>query len=523
MKFKKMAAFGIACVMALSCVTTASAAAKGANEDPACTEKTDETLKVALSSEPSTLWPAGSATTENEAQIVANCLMDTLVGKDYTTGEITPKLATEWNWVDDTHCQFTLRDDVVMSDGTPLVADDVAYTVNDIWVGMNASNDTGRFIAGATADDDHTVTLEFTTAAPDFVNMLSWSNFGIVSKDEVEAAGGVEAATRNPNIGSGKYKFVEWKSGQSITITRNEDYWDKDYAGYFKDITFTFTNDAAAREMSVESGDVDVACDMPVVQAATYAESDSVQTVAYSFGSVNHLWYNMTEGHATADAKVRQAIDMALDFDALAQVGTGGFGQPSLGYFDADSKYYNETYTTEERAVDVEGAKALLEEAGYGNGLDLTICGMQDTVPLYTVIQENLRAVGINLTISTTDTAQFVEDAGSGNYDLIVVDEYTDARYPTLFCFLDKETIDTFVIGGPKTTTDEIDTAITEIIEDKDEEDAKVKIGDLEQTLKKDTITSNLYPQMRAAVLNKDLKGYTTLERGFVDPTNFYK
>ncbi|WP_148409833.1 ABC transporter substrate-binding protein [Murimonas intestini] len=524
MKLKKTMVLGLACAMVLSTPVTALAAVKGANEDPANTEKTEETLRIALASEPSTLWPAGAGKTENEAQIISSALMDTLVAKDKVTGEVIPNLASEWEWVDATHCKFTLRDDVVMSDGTPLVADDVVYDVNEIWIALNASNDTGRFLKGAAADDEHTVTLEFTTAAPDLLEMLSMTNFGVVSKDEVEAAGGLEAAAKAPNVGSGKYKFVEWNSGQSITLTRNEDYWNQDYAGYFKDIVFTFTNDAAAREMAVESGDIDVAYEIPVIQAATFAENESVQTIIYKFGQVAHLWYNMTDEHATSDAKLRQAIDLALDFDALNQVGTAGYGETALGYFVSDSKYYNETYTAEERAVDLEKAKSLLEEAGYADGLELSILGMQDTAPIYTVIQENLRAIGINLTINTVDTAQFVESAFGGNYDLIMVGEYTAARYPTLFCFLDKETIESgFIIGGPKVTTDEIDAKITEVIEDTDEASAKTKAGEFEQMLKDETIVSNLFSEMKASIINKDLKGYTTQERGFLDPTGFYK
>lgn len=523
MKLRKTIALGMAVAMTLSCAATASAAVKDANQDPANTEATDEALRIALASEPSTLWPAGSGKTENEAQIISSCLMDTLVAKDNATGEVIPNLASEWEWTDGTHCKFTLRDDVTMSDGSALVAEDVAYTVNDIWVALNAANDTGRFIKGATAEDEQTVTIEFSMQAPDMLEMLSMTNFGIVSKEEVEACGGPEEAAKAPNLGSGKYKFVEWNNGQSITVTRNDEYWNTDYTGYFKDITFTFTNDAAAREMAVESGDVDVAYEIPVVQAATFAESENVQTIAYDFGQVAHLWYNMTEGHATADANVRKAIDMALDFDALAQVGTGGFGQSALGYFLPDNKYYNETYTAEERVVDAEGAKALLEEAGYADGLELSIVGMQDTAPLYTVIQENLRAIGINLTINTVDTAQFVEDAAGGNYDLIMVGEYTEARYPTLFCFLDQETIDTFVIGGPKTTTPEIDGMISEIIENEDEEAAKAQIAELEQLIKDQSIQTNLYTEMKSSIISNDLKGFTTRERGFLDPTNFYK
>lgn len=503
----------------------AAAGPKGANEDPANTNTSDETLKVILASEPSSLWGAPSAKTENESQIINAALLDTLVLVDHATGDVVPNLATAWEWVDGTHCKFTLRDDVTMTDGTPLVADDVVYTVG-IWTQYSPSNDTGRFVAGAVADDEHTVTIEFNVEAPDLLAMMAWSNFGIVSEDEVNAAGGLEKIESNPVMGSGKYKFVEWKSGQYIKLERNDNYWNKDWKGYFKDIQITFTSDAAARAMAVQSGDADIAYDMPVAQAAPFIGNPDVGTIVYSFGQVAHLWYNMGKNaKATKEAKVREAIDKALDFNALAGVGTAGLAQPVLGYFPEDGKYYNQTYTEEERAVDIEGAKALMEEAGYGSGVDLKILGTQEATPLYTVIQENLRAIGINLTIDTPDVPTFVQQAfGDGDYDLIMVGELTDARYPTLLPFLVKANIESgFVIGGPKWTTDEIDAAITEAIKETDEAKAKEELGALEQTMKEQFIVSNLYPELKSSVINKDLKGYTTRERGFMDLTNFYK
>lgn len=506
----------------------AAAAVAGAlqpNSDPANTEVTDETLKIGMASEPSTLWCAAAGKTENEAQIIQMAMLDTLVSMDRKTGEVLPNLASAWEWVDDTHCKFTLRDDVTMSDGTPLVADDVVYSIG-VWMSENATNDTGSRFVGAVADDEHTVTIEFNVVAPDLVSMLSWSNFGIASEEEVTAAGGLKGVMTNPVIGSGKYKFKEWKTGQSITLERNDNYWNDNYKGYFKEIVFTFTNDAAAREMAVESKDADVAYDMPISQAATFAQSDKVSTVIYSFGQVIHLWYNMGEnGNATKDEKVRAAIDKALNFDAIAQVGTAGFGKASLAYMDKTTPVYTENYTAEERAVDVEGAKALLEEAGFASGLELKIIGLQDLVPVLTVIQANLAEVGIKLTIDTPDTAQFVEGAFGGNYDLICVGDNLTVRTPDIVPFLQKMNIDGpgMVIGGPKYTTDEIDTAIAELVAEVDAAKAKEKANAIDTMVKEQLLCSSLYSEMKASVIAKDLKGYTTIERGYLDVTNFYR
>lgn len=497
------------------------------NKDAANTEKTDETLMVGLSSEPSSLYGAAGGKTENEEQIIGNALLDSLVKFNYSTNEIEPSLATDWEWVDDTHLKFTLRDDVTMSDGTPLVADDVVYTCNKIWVEKNTTNDTGKYIKGATADDEHTVTIEFNTVAPDFLKMMSWTNFGIVSEDEVNAAGGLDAVQTNPVIGSGPYKFKEWKNGQSITLERNDNYWDKDYVGYYKEIVFTFTNDAAAREMAVESGDADIAYDMPVSQAATYAENDSVNTTIYDFGQTTHLWYNMGDkAGATKDQKVREAIDKALDFDAIAQVGTAGFGDASLSYWDPSCDYYTANYTKEERAVDVEGAKELLNEAGYSDGVEITALGLQDITPVLTVMQANLAEAGITLKIDTPDTAQFVEGAFGGDYDVICVGDTPAVRTPaSVMPFLQKLNVDGpgMVIGGTKWTSDEFDSTISELISESDTDKAAELATKLDGMVKDETVCSNLYPEMKASVYAKELKGFNTIERGFIDVTGFYE
>ena len=356
MKLRKLAAILLSAVMVVSMASVASADIIGADVDAPNTTKTDETLVVTLASEPSTLWGAAAGQVENEAEIII-ATQDTLVKSDKVTGEALPNLATEWEWLDATHCQFKLRDDVVMNDGAPLTADDVVFTAN-VWKEYSANNDTGRYIAGAEAVDEHTVVIEFTTECPDLVNMMSWSNFGIVNESGVEAAGGIEACAKNPIMGCGRYIFKEWVSGQSVTLERNENYWDPDYAGYFKTIVVKFTNDPAAREMAIESGDSQVAADMPVIQATAYQGSPNVNVVIYDFGQVTHLWYNMTEGHPTADQKVRQAIEKAINYEALAMVGTGGSATQALGYLSPSSPYYHELYTLEERALDIEGAPA---------------------------------------------------------------------------------------------------------------------------------------------------------------------
>ncbi len=528
MKMKKVLGLTLASVMTMSMASAAFAAEggglSGADCDPANTAKTDETLTIAFASEPSTLVGPATGNTENESMMIYSALTDNLVAYDHEKGEVVPQLATAWEWVDENHCKFTLRDDVTMSDGTPFVADDVVYSAK-MWRDANATNETGSIFAecaDAVADDEHTVTIEFTSNAPDIIRMLTWTNYGIVSEDEVNAAGGLEEVGKNPAVGSGPYKFVSWTNGQNVVLERNEEYWDQDYAGYYKQLVFTFTSDPAARIMAVQSGDADVAYAIPTAQASTFQGNDAVKVVNYTFDQVNHLWFNMGENAgATADVKVREAIDKALDYDAINAVGSAGLTTPSLGYFTEDNPYYNAVYTAEERARDVEGAKALLEEAGYGDGLTLRALGLSDIEPIYVVMQANLAEAGITLELDIPDTAQFVQQAAGGDYDLIVVGEYAAARFPSIFIFF--QNAYTFCIGGPKWTTDEINAQIHDFIFAEDEAKAKELGKAFEETMKADTIQVNLFPNINSAVINPELKGYNTLERGFLDPTGFYK
>ena len=119
---------------------------------------------------------------------------------------------------------------------------------------------------------------------------------------------GVLANGTGIDFGSGKYRFKDWTRGQSITIERNDSYWNPDYKGYFKEIKFIFTSDAAARVMAVQSGDAQVAYDLPVNMAGNYAGNDQLNLIVHTFGQNTRLWYNMgPKAGATADIRVRQA------------------------------------------------------------------------------------------------------------------------------------------------------------------------------------------------------------------------
>ena len=98
-----------------------------------------------------------------------------------------------------------------------------------------------------------------------------------------------------------------------------------------------------------------------------------------------------------------------------------------------------------------------------------------------------------------------------------------DARYPASMIFFKQANIDTFVIGGPKYTTPELEESIHAFISEPDEAKAAEMAKEIEQTFKDGCWYSNTYCELHAALTNPQLKGYSTIERGYLDCTNFYK
>ena len=486
------------------------------------TQKTDETLVVAFQGAPDFLWhPGAEQAATNEEAMITVALFDRLTYVDQATGELKPCLATEWEWTDDYTLKFTLRDDVVMSDGTPLVADDVVYTAN-VWMEKCASNDTGMYISGAEAIDEHTVSITFVNKVPDAPKLLAWTNFGIVSEDEVNALGGLEAASKNPAMGSGRYKFVEWKVGEYVLLERNEEYWDKDYVGYYKYIKCTTLQDGGAKASAVMSGDVQVGEHMPVAMAASYLQNDQVRTYIYNFGEVEHLFFNQAEGRPTADPLVREAIANAINYQALTQVATAGIGEVSLSYCYSKAPYYSAAYPEGGFPRDVEKAKELLKEAGYdeSNPLTISTVSIPDTSENYQVIQQSLAEAGITLEINNVDMGAFVQAMLlEKDYDICFLGDDTSVRLPSLTQFVSGQ----MCFGGPGVALEDHTAKLTEVMEAKTDEDAKKLMAEYDQMLLEDYMCVSVCDTYRACIVGKDVKGLSLRERGFIDITSFFK
>ena len=276
-------------------------------------------------------------------------------------------LATSYECSDDgLTWTFTIRDDVKFTDGEPLTARDVAFTLNGI-KNTEASECDLSMVREATAPDDTTVVISM--EKPFNALLYTLAVVGIVP----EHAYGSDYGTHP--IGSGRYKLEQWDRGQQIILVANPDYYGE--APKIERLVAVFMSEDASLA-AAQSGQVDVA-----YAAATYAASQpkgydllncaSVDSRGISLptgapgGTKRDQGQDYATGNAvTSDVAVRRAINLAVDRQALIDNVLNGYGE--VAYSVGDGMPWSSDDMRVER--DVEHAKALLDEAGWAPGAD---------------------------------------------------------------------------------------------------------------------------------------------------------
>lgn len=350
-----------ALLLALVLVFTMTACAQNAAEAPvqeapaeeAPAEESPSKVVIAIGSEPETLDP-----TKGWGHGNAPIVQSTLVR--YTSElAFENDLATDYKLSDDgLTWTFTIRDDVKFTDGEKLTASDVAFTLETAKAAQGAVDLT--YMESAVAQDDTTVVITLSKPTSIFLNTLA--SVGIVPEHAYGDDYGV-----NP-IGSGPYKFVEWKAQEQIIFTANEDY----YAGApaIKDVTVVFMSEDAALA-AVQAGQVDVAYSTATL-GTTEVEGYHVEAIASADNRGFTLPVLPDEGkttesgalignNVTCNLEIRQAIAYAIDRQQVADAVLNGFGRPA--YSENDGMPWNNPEVVIE--TDVEYAKKLLADAGW--------------------------------------------------------------------------------------------------------------------------------------------------------------
>ena len=410
-------------------------------------------LNVAWNSDMATMDVCKTTSNYSVPQNIFDRLFDIKLNEDGST-ELVNSLVTDYSVSEDgLTYTFTLRDDVQFSDGTPLTASDVAFTFNRmITLEDSVATDWAASIKGAQACldgeadsleglnvvDDHTI--EFTLEEPfaGFLNEMAAASCSIVSEKNVTEAGDDFGIDPAKTIGSGPYVITEWVTNDHVTLEANPNYWGE--APSASTVNIKIVPDPSTLSMMYQSGEIDI-IDLDYVDSAIV---DSTYKTAYAdkLVSGNRLattYFALNENvEPLNDVNVRKAIQMAIDRQTILDAIYGGAGQLVDGIFPAGLIGYSEE-NQGQIAYDPEGAKKLLEEAGYADGFEMEISAdsssSQANLNVLQIVAENLAAVGITANIVSYDSASWLDLRKSGEMTSFVSQWTADYNDPDNFIY----------------------------------------------------------------------------------------
>ncbi len=330
-----------------------------------------ESISWALpTGEPRSLDPA--KTGDYAANTVVTNLCESLLRlePDFST---SPGLATEIERVDPVTTVITLRDGVTFWDGSPMTADDVAYSLNrnlDPAVG-SFSAAIFRNVASIKATGPLQVTVAF--KIPDAAFVASMAGVaGAVMEQAFSEKAGADLGVRGTGVMcTGPFSLGDWQSGSKIVLERYDTYWDTARKARSKSFTFVVFNDDSALTSALRAGEVDGSYSPPVSSLATLSTPE-VGTIYYGPSTESYsLGPTASEGPA-ADPKIRQALDLAIDKNAIISTVLKGTGEPLKTFTpplvwqgDPAKAVYDAGYAAlpETGKPDIEAAKKLVQEA----------------------------------------------------------------------------------------------------------------------------------------------------------------
>lgn len=371
---------------------------------------------------------------------VYNLQYATLTDKAADDFSTIPGLAESWTGSDDgLSYTYTLREGLKWSDGEPLTADDIAYTINrsrdEAWTNHYST------VANleATAVDERTVTI--TTSVPD--PKLPTMDVYIVPKHVYEGVSADELADYDAmdGVASGQYSLKEWNSGESWTMEKNPNWWGRDNG--IDRVVFRVFSNADAMVAALQKGEIDAAHNFGAEGAEVLKDDPDVEVVVGLQGGFTELALNggeggLGDGHpALQDPVVREAIYQAIDRQAIFDGVSLGLGAVGTTLSPSADTSWIPDLGDENWAYDPAAANALLDEAGYvdadGDGVRDMPDGSRSLTFRYVersesenadsireFVVEYLDAIGIELDVQVMDDTQLYDAQIAGEYDMFV-------------------------------------------------------------------------------------------------------
>ncbi len=373
----------------------------------------EDTLNIAMGSEPPNL--DAQLSTHIATRDVARQIFESLVTYD-NDYNVVPMLAESFEQSEDGKTfTFKLREGVKFHNGKEMTSKDVVASMNR-W--LTTSNAAKVSLEGAKfkANGDYTVTFEVEN--PAYTTLSTLANVGqmaaIMPKEVIDSA---SANGINEYIGTGPFKFVEWKQDQNIHLSKNKDYQSLDIesnglAGkkdvFINDIYFHFVPDTTTQITGIQTGQYDLLLEAPYDNYELLVNDSGIKTSVNDYGAY-YLIYNKQAG-VFKNLAMREAINTGVNIEEIFE---NSFSHEDIYVMDSSympkkyTTWYSETGKEAYNQNDAEKAKNLLNEAGY-NGEPIKILSTREYTHIYNsavVLQQQLENMGVNVELELYDFA----------------------------------------------------------------------------------------------------------------------
>ncbi|MUG45021.1 peptide ABC transporter substrate-binding protein [Paenibacillus woosongensis] len=507
----------------------------------------DQTLRVNLSAEPPTFDPAQAQ--DSQANTVLKTMYEGLARMD-EHGQPVPAAAEKWD-VDGTKYTFHLRKDAKWSNGDPVTANDFVFAWERVLSpntqpaapyayqlyylknaqAYNEGKITDFSQVGVKATDDYTLEVELDAPTPYFLGLTSFYTFYPVHQSVKDDAKWAVDASKM--IVNGPFTLTTWIKGQTIEVTKNENYWDKDDIKLNK-ITMSLVNSGATEITSYRNNELDRAGhpngEIPTDQIPIVQKELKDEYKVKGIASTYYYQFNVT-AKPFDNAKIRKAFAMAIDRQIIVDKVTLGGQIPAFGFIPPGIAGVNDEYRTEVKddyfTENVEEAKKLLEEGmqeeGYTKLPDITLtynsseAHKKIALAVADMWKKNL---GVDVKTENQEWAVFIENRKNLNYQVARAGWSADYNDPMTFIDLWTSNSGNNDIGFKNEEFDKL-IAEAKAIEDNTKRNENFKKA--EEILVKDNMAiMPIYYYTNVAVEKPWLKGVSLDFSGAIDYTRAY-
>lgn len=378
------------------------------------------TLNVVVQPEPPSLM-IGIYSNAPTQQVAGN-IYEGLLRYDKNL-EPHPLLAKSWESNNEgTTWTFHLKQGVTWHDGKPFTSEDVVFSVDKFLRESNARlRQSLKHVESITAPDDYTVVFKLKEPFGPFIGLFETGTMPMIPKHIYEGTDYKTNPANHHPIGTGPFKFAEWKKGSYIHAIRNENY-HQEGQPYLDEIYWHVIPDAASRSVAYETGKIDVLPGGSVenfdIPRLTALENSCVTSEGWEYFSPHAwLWINNRKW-PMSDKRFRQAIMYAMDRDFAKNALWNGYGKIAKGPISSKTRFFDEELPNYQ--YNPEKARELLEEMGYdGTPVRLMPMPYGETWQRWAeAIRQNLSEVGIKTEMVATDVAGWNQKLSDWDYDL---------------------------------------------------------------------------------------------------------